>query len=71
MLKTQSNSTRRHSIHKNSIDLLGQDGKSIMHTELKMGDSWIMLSEEAPQMNCKSPQSLGGTGIYYTCTSMT
>ncbi|MEW6044325.1 MAG: VOC family protein [Thermoproteota archaeon] len=43
---------------------LGPDGKSIMHTELKIGDSRIMLSEEAPQMNCKSPQSLGGTGIY-------
>lgn len=43
---------------------VGPDGKSIMHTELKIGDSRIMLSEEAPQMNCKSPQSLGGTGIY-------
>lgn len=43
---------------------VGPDGKSIMHTELKIGDSRIMLSEESPQMNCKSPQSLGGTGIY-------
>lgn len=23
-----------------------------------------MLSEESPQMNCHSPKSLGGTGIY-------
>jgi uncharacterized glyoxalase superfamily protein PhnB len=43
---------------------LGPDGKTIMHTELQIGNSRIMLSEEAPQMNCKSPQSLGGTGIY-------
>jgi uncharacterized glyoxalase superfamily protein PhnB len=42
----------------------GPDGKSIMHAELKIGNSRIMLSEEAPQMNCRSPQSLGGTGIY-------
>ena len=43
---------------------LGPDGKSIMHAELKFGNSRIMLSEEAPQMNCRSPQSLGGTGTY-------
>lgn len=43
---------------------LGPDGKTIMHTELKIGNSRIMLSEEAPQMNCRSPQSLGGTGIH-------
>jgi uncharacterized glyoxalase superfamily protein PhnB len=43
---------------------LGPDGKTIMHAELKIGDSRIMLSEEAPQMNCRSPQSLGGTGIH-------
>jgi uncharacterized glyoxalase superfamily protein PhnB len=43
---------------------LAPDGKSIMHTELKIGNSHIMLSDESPQMNCRSPQSLGGTGIY-------
>jgi uncharacterized glyoxalase superfamily protein PhnB len=42
----------------------GPDGKTIMHAELKIGNSRIMLSEESPQMNCRSPQSLGGTGIY-------
>lgn len=40
------------------------DGKTIMHAELNIGSSRMMLSEEAPQMNCRSPQSLGGTGIY-------
>lgn len=43
---------------------LGPDGKSIMHAELIIGNSRVMLSEEAPQMNCKSPQSIGGTAIY-------
>jgi uncharacterized glyoxalase superfamily protein PhnB len=42
----------------------GPDGKSIMHAELKIGNSRVMLSDEMPQMNCRSPQSLGGTGIY-------
>src|SRR5438105_15873373 len=41
----------------------GPDGK-IMHAELKIGDSIIFLSDENPQMNVKSPQTLGGS----TCT---
>ena len=41
----------------------GPDGK-IMHAELKIGNSIIFLSDENPQMNVKSPQSLGGS----TCT---
>jgi uncharacterized glyoxalase superfamily protein PhnB len=40
------------------------DGKSIMHAELIIGNSHVMLSDEFPQMNCRSPQSLGGTGTY-------
>ncbi len=36
------------------------DGKSIMHAELKIGDSMIFLSDEFPVMGCRSPQSLGG-----------
>ena len=40
---------------------LGLDGKSIMHAEIKIGDSRIMLNDEIPQMKCLSPQSLGGT----------
>lgn len=43
---------------------MGPDGKSIMHAELDIGNSRVMLSEESPQMNCHSPKSLGGTGIY-------
>jgi len=39
-----------------------QDNKSIMHAEIKIGDSIIMLNDEFPQMNCKSPQSIGGSG---------
>jgi len=37
------------------------DGRSIMHAELQVGDSIIMLADEQPDMGCKSPTSLGGT----------
>ena len=39
---------------------LGPDGKSIMHAEIKIGDSIIMLCDEIPQMGCLSPKSTGG-----------
>ena len=45
---------------------LGQDEKSIMHAEIRIGNSIIMLGEEHPEMGCRGPQSLGGTpvGLY-------
>jgi PhnB protein len=39
----------------------GPDGR-IMHAELKIGDSVVMLSDENPQMGALSPQTIGGTG---------
>jgi uncharacterized glyoxalase superfamily protein PhnB len=44
----------------------GPDGKSIMHAEIKIGDSKIMLGEENPHMKSMSPQSVGGasSGIF-------
>jgi uncharacterized glyoxalase superfamily protein PhnB len=41
--------------------MTGPDGKSIMHAELKIGDSIIFLGDESPQAACKSPQTLGGS----------
>ncbi|HUB79432.1 MAG TPA: VOC family protein [Bryobacteraceae bacterium] len=38
----------------------GPPGK-IGHAELQIGDSIIMLADEMPQMDTKSPQALGGT----------
>jgi uncharacterized glyoxalase superfamily protein PhnB len=43
--------------------MTGPDGTSVMHAELKIGDSHIMLGDEWPGMYCKSPQSLGGTAV--------
>ena len=44
------------------VRMPGPDGKTIMHAELKIGDSPIMLGEESKEMNALSPQSVGGTG---------
>jgi len=38
-----------------------QDGRSIMHAEIRIVDSPIMLSDEFPNMGCKSPASLGSS----------
>ena len=43
--------------------VLGPDGKSIMHAEIKIGDSIIMLGEEQPAHGSRGPQSLGGTPV--------
>jgi PhnB protein len=40
----------------------GPDGK-IMHAELKIGDSIIMLSDEFPEFGSVSPQTIGGSGM--------
>jgi uncharacterized glyoxalase superfamily protein PhnB len=40
----------------------GPDG-SIMHAELRIGDSPIMLGDEMPEQGGKGPKSLGGTPV--------
>jgi uncharacterized glyoxalase superfamily protein PhnB len=37
------------------------DGK-VMHAEMKIGDSVFMMGDEAPQMEIKSAETLGGSG---------
>src|SRR5438270_12874965 len=46
------------------LRLDGPDGK-IAHAEIKIGDSIIMLGEENPAWDARSPETLGGspTGI--------
>ncbi len=38
------------------------DGK-IMHAELKIGDSYLMLNDEFPEMKVLSPATLGGSPV--------
>jgi len=40
----------------------GPDGK-VMHAELQIGDSVIMLGDEYPEFGALSPQSIGGSGM--------
>ena len=40
--------------------MLAPDG-SVMHGEIKIGDSTVMISQENPQWGMKSPQTLGGS----------
>jgi uncharacterized glyoxalase superfamily protein PhnB len=41
----------------------GPDGKSILHADLKIGDSHFFLVDEFPEMDCRGPQSVGGTPV--------
>ncbi|GMU33305.1 MAG: VOC family protein [Planctomycetia bacterium] len=36
---------------------------SVMHAEIQLGNSRVMIAEENPQMGCQSPKSLGGSPI--------
>jgi PhnB protein len=38
------------------------DGK-VMHAELMIGDSIIMLADEFPEFGCLSPQAIGGSAM--------
>lgn len=41
----------------------GPDGRKVMHAELRIGDSPVMLSDEFPEWDTKSPESYGGTPV--------
>ncbi len=43
------------------VRMASPDGQRIMHAELKIGDSLLMLCDECPDMGARSPQALGGT----------
>src|ERR1017187_913437 len=40
----------------------GPDGR-LGHAEIKIGDSHVMLADENPEMNARSPKSVGGSPI--------
>jgi PhnB protein len=45
---------------------LAEPGGRIGHAEVKIGDEGLMLSDEFPEMDVKSPTSLGGTPVSLT-----
>lgn len=38
-------------------------GGSVMHAEIKIGDSIIMLADEFPEMDALSPKTIGGSPV--------
>ena len=41
--------------------MTGPDGRTVMHADLKIGDSRFFLGDEMPGMGCSSPETLNGT----------
>ncbi len=41
----------------------GPEGKGVMHAELQIGDSIIMMGEENPYAPCKSAETMGGSPV--------
>lgn len=48
---------------KEKMRMSGPDGKSVMHAELQIGNSKLMVGEEMPSMGHPSPQALNGTPV--------
>ena len=46
-----------------TMRMMSPDGKSLMHAQLKIGNSVLMLAGEFPP-NCLSPKSRGGSSVY-------
>jgi len=43
----------------------GPDGKGVMHAEVRIGNSIIMMGEENPQEPCKSAEAMGGSPVSF------
>ncbi len=52
------------------LRFLKPDGKSIMHAEIKIGDSIIMLGEEQPAHGCRGPPAPRCRCPWPTCSGV-
>jgi uncharacterized glyoxalase superfamily protein PhnB len=44
---------------------IGRPGGGIMHAEIRVGSSRVMLADEMPDMGCKSAQAYGGSPVTF------
>ena len=49
----------------------GPDGKGVMHAEIRIGNSIIMMGDESPQHACKSAETAGGSPSAFSFISNT
>ena len=47
------------------VTMPGPDGKGVMHAEVRIGDSIIMIGDENPQEACKSAETMGGSPVSF------
>jgi PhnB protein len=47
---------------KETVRMPGPGGK-VMHAEIQIGNSMVMLADEAPQMGASAPPTLGGSSV--------
>jgi uncharacterized glyoxalase superfamily protein PhnB len=40
-------------------------GGRVMHAEVRIGNSRVMLADEMPEMGCKAPQAFGGSPVSF------
>src|SRR5437660_3047756 len=45
----------------------GPDGKSLIHAELQVGDSRLLLVDEFPEMNCRGLKAPAEVRSQFTC----
>jgi len=50
---------------KEVLRMPGPGGKGIMHAEIKIGSSRLMLNDEIPAMGCKSVETFGGSPVSF------
>jgi len=43
----------------------GPDGKGVLHAEIRIGNSVIMMGDESPQQACKSAETIGGSPVNF------
>ena len=45
-----------------TVRMNNPDG-TVMHAEMRIGDSAVMMTDENPAWNCKAPATLGGSPV--------